>query len=108
MKKPVGLFSWAATACRFIGGGENLRLLKKDSSLSFKTKALLFNRKMKLNNIYIAVLRNSISDGYASEENENLYDILMRILESIVYFPPFPPILWPTYFVFLKKTLQKR
>jgi hypothetical protein len=75
-----GLFIWAATACRFIGGGRQFahdrmsRILQGDSSAAPEEK---------LNEIYITVLTNSVSDDYDDQEKDKLYKMLKTILGTI-------------------------
>jgi hypothetical protein len=81
-----GLFIWAATACRFIDEGSQfaasrLSTILKDFS---KDDSLIIEPEKKLNEIYITVLKDSISDNYDDEEKEDIYKMLREILGCIV------------------------
>ncbi|KAF2189112.1 hypothetical protein K469DRAFT_702842, partial [Zopfia rhizophila CBS 207.26] len=78
-----GLFVWAATACRFIGGGpfpdERLRtLLKNGTSAGTSTPGRF------LDEIYITVLQNRIPKSYTKLERKRLHDMSRDVLGSIV------------------------
>ncbi|KAH7410673.1 vegetative incompatibility protein HET-E-1 [Cadophora sp. MPI-SDFR-AT-0126] len=78
-----GLFIWAATACRFIREGRRFARTRLNVILKGSSGAAIAPEKH-LNEIYIAVLRNSISSDYTDEEKEELCEILKRILGSII------------------------
>jgi hypothetical protein len=77
-----GLFIWAATACRFIREGR--KLATQRLSIILRGGASSIAPEKHLNEIYIAVLENSISQSYDDEEKEYLYKTLKNILGSIV------------------------
>ena len=78
-----GLFIWAATACRFIREGRQFATKRLAMILEGNSTAITAPEKH-LNEIYITVLKNSISQDYMDEEKEALYTMLQRILGSIV------------------------
>ena len=78
-----GLFIWAATACRLIREGKRFAAKRLDMILESSSTAV--NRPEKhLDEIYLTVLRHSISPDYTAEEAEELYRILKSLLGSIV------------------------
>lgn len=78
-----GLFIWAATACRFIREGKRFSAKRLDTIVQSSTNSVTAPEKH-LNEIYIAVLKNSISTDYTDEEKEEAYHMLRQILGSIV------------------------
>ena len=82
VRNASGLFIWAATACRFISEGR--RFAAKRLSLILQGGDSISAPEKQLNNIYNTVLENSVSREYEDEEKEDLYEILRRILGSIV------------------------
>jgi hypothetical protein len=78
-----GLFIWAATACRFIREGKRFALKRLDTVLKGSSSAVIAPEKH-LNEIYIAVLKHSISSDYTDEEKEELCDMLKHTLGSVV------------------------
>ena len=78
-----GLFIWAATACRFIREGKRFACKRLDTILKGSSSAITAPEK-KLNEIYRAVLKHSISSDYSEEEKEEACDILKHTLGSIV------------------------
>jgi len=77
------LFIWAATACRFICEGNQFAPKRLDTILSGSNSAVTAPEKH-LNEIYIAVLKHSISSDYMDEEKEELCDMLKHTLGSVV------------------------
>jgi hypothetical protein len=78
-----GLFIWAATACRFIREGK--RFATKRLDMILKSGSTTMNAPEKhLNEIYLTVLRHSISPEYTPEEAEALRYMLKSLLGSIV------------------------
>jgi hypothetical protein len=77
-----GLFIWAATACRFISDGGGFAV--KRLSLILQGNASAATLEEKLNEIYIAILTNSVSDKYDDQEKEELYMTLQAILGTVV------------------------
>ncbi|KAH0558666.1 hypothetical protein GP486_004684 [Trichoglossum hirsutum] len=83
-----GLFIWAATTCRFIREGKRFVAKRLDTILNSSGIAATAPEKH-LNEIYITVLRHSVSEEYTDEEKEELYYMLRQILGSIaVLFSP--------------------
>jgi hypothetical protein len=87
VRNASGLFIWAATACRFIREGKRFAakrlaaILKDDSDVTAPEKLL--------DEIYITVLKHSISLGYTDEEKKESYCMLRQTLGSIaVQFSP--------------------
>ena len=78
-----GLFIWAATACRFIREGKRFARKRLDTILKGSSSAITAPEKH-LNEIYLAVLKHSISLEYSNEEKEEVYDMLKHTLGSIV------------------------
>jgi hypothetical protein len=78
-----GLFIWAATACRFIREGKRFAAKRLAVILESSSTTVIAPEKH-LNDIYITVLKHSISLDYTDEERENLYRMLRQILGNIV------------------------
>ena len=78
-----GLFIWAATACRFIREGRRFARKRLDTILKGGSSTITAPEKH-LNEIYLAVLKHSISLEYSDEEKEEVFDILKHTLGSIV------------------------
>jgi hypothetical protein len=78
-----GLFIWAATACRFIREGKRFARKRLDTILKGSSSAITEPEKH-LNEIYLAVLNNSISLTYSDKEKEEVYDMLKHTLGSLV------------------------
>jgi len=78
-----GLFIWAATACRFIREGKRFARKRLDTILKGSSSTITAPEKH-LNEIYLAVLKHSISSDYSEEEKEEACDILKHTLGSIV------------------------
>jgi hypothetical protein len=84
-----GLFIWAATSCRFIGNGRRFAARRLSQILQHDTSIVAPEEK--LNEIYLAVLTNSISGEYDEQEKIELYRLLKLILGTIVIlFSPLP------------------
>jgi hypothetical protein len=81
-----GLFIWAATACRFIHEGKQFATRRLEMILTgIKSDAgTVIAPEKHLNDIYSTVLKHSVSSEYLDEEKEELYNMLRRILGSIV------------------------
>jgi hypothetical protein len=78
-----GLFIWVATVCRFIQEGgwfapRRLAMILETSSDEITAPA------KHLNDIYLAVLRHSISPHYSNKEKNELYNMLKNVLGSVV------------------------
>jgi hypothetical protein len=83
-----GLFIWAATACRFIREGKRFAAKRLDTILKGSGSAVTAPEKH-LNEIYITVLKSSVSLEYADDEKEESYYMLRQILGSLaVLFSP--------------------
>jgi len=78
-----GLFIWASTACGFIRAGKQAARKRLDTILKGSSSAITGPEKH-LNEIYLVVLKHSISSELLDEEKEEVYDILKRILGSLV------------------------
>jgi hypothetical protein len=78
-----GLFIWAVTACRFIREGKRFARKRLDIILKGSSSAITAPEKY-LNEIYLAVLKHSISSEYSDEEKEEVCDMLKHTLGSIV------------------------
>jgi len=78
-----GLFIWAATVCRFIREGKRFAV-KRLSIILKSSSSVATAPEQHLNEIYITVLRHSISLVYTDDEREESYSMLRRILGSIV------------------------
>lgn len=78
-----GLFIWAATACRFIREGKRFARKRLDTILKVSSSAITAPEKH-LDEIYLAVLKHSISSEYSDEEKEEVYAMLKGTLGSIV------------------------
>ena len=78
-----GLFIWAATACRFIREGGRFARKRLETILKGSSSAVGGPEKH-LNEIYLAVLKHSISLNYLEEEKEEACDMLKHTLGSIV------------------------
>ncbi|OBT39271.1 hypothetical protein VE00_10181 [Pseudogymnoascus sp. WSF 3629] len=78
-----GLFIWAATACRFIREGKRFAHRRLDTILEGSSSAVTEPEKH-LNEIYLAVLKHSISSEYLDEEKEEVCYMLKHTLGSIV------------------------
>jgi hypothetical protein len=77
-----GLFIWAATACRFIREGRRFAVKRLDIILGGDTSTTVPEKH--LNEIYITVLKNSISNDYDEQEKGELCEMLRNILGKIV------------------------
>jgi len=78
-----GLFIWAATACRFVREGKQFAVKRLTKILNISSAAVTAPEKH-LNEIYITVLKHSISPNYTDEEKEEFGSKLRHILGSIV------------------------
>ncbi|KUJ12749.1 uncharacterized protein LY89DRAFT_687710 [Mollisia scopiformis] len=81
--KSSGLFIWAATACRFIRDGRRFAPKRLDTILNGSSSTVTAPEKH-LNEIYLAVIKHSISLDYSDEEQEEAYDMLKNTLGSVV------------------------
>ncbi|PVH67344.1 HET-domain-containing protein, partial [Cadophora sp. DSE1049] len=79
-----GLFIWAATACRFIREGKGRFARKRlDTILKGSSSAITAPEKH-LNEIYLTVLKYSISSDFSDEEKKEVCDVLKHALGSLV------------------------
>ncbi|KAJ4379964.1 hypothetical protein N0V86_004269 [Didymella sp. IMI 355093] len=74
-----GLFIWAATACRFIRDGKRFAAKRLETILSTDSSTVAAPEKH-LNEIYITVLRSSLSAEYTDEEREEHCGMLSALL----------------------------
>ena len=78
-----GLFIWAATVCRFIREGKRFALKRLNTILEGSSSTVIAPEKH-LNEIYITVLKHSVSSEYTDEEKEELFATLRHTLGSVV------------------------
>jgi hypothetical protein len=78
-----GLFIWAATACRFIREGKRFAHKRLDTILKGSSGGVTVPEKH-LDEIYLTVLKHSISWEYSDEEKAEVCDILKHTLGSLV------------------------
>jgi hypothetical protein len=78
-----GLFIWVATACRFIQEGRRFAASRLAMILENSTGDITAPEKQ-LNDIYLTVLRHSVSSDYSSKEKEKLFGMMRYILGSVV------------------------
>ncbi len=79
-----GLFIWAATACRFIREGKRFARKRLDTILKGSSSSTITAPEKHLNEIYLTVLKHSISSEYSDEEKEEACDMLKYTVGSIV------------------------
>jgi hypothetical protein len=79
-----GLFIWAATACRFIQEGKRFAAKRLAMVLGNSSSTSITDPEKHLNDIYLTVLKHSISSDYSDGEKEELYGMLRHVLGSIV------------------------
>jgi hypothetical protein len=78
-----GLFIWAATACRFIRDGKRFASKRLETILSNDSNTIAAPEKH-LNQIYVTVLKSSLSADYTNEEREEHCNMLRYVLGSVV------------------------
>ena len=78
-----GLFIWAATVCRFIREGKRFARKRLDTILKGSSSGVTTPEKH-LDEIYLTVLKHSISSEYSDEEIKEICDMLKHILGSLV------------------------
>jgi hypothetical protein len=78
-----GLFIWAATACRFIREGKRLAAKRLEAVVQSSGSTATAPEKH-LNEIYTAVLGQSIPMEYTNEERDETYRMLRQVLGNIV------------------------
>jgi len=78
-----GLFIWASTACRFIREGKRFARKRLDTILKSSNNTITAPEKH-LDEIYLAVLKHSISSDYSDEEKEEACNMLKHLLGSII------------------------
>ena len=82
------LFIWAATACRFVREGKRFTPKRLNTILKGSEHTVTAPEKH-LNEIYVTILKDSVSPEYTDEEKEELFYILRQTLGSIaVLFSP--------------------
>lgn len=77
-----GLFIWASTACRFIREGRRLTMRRVSILLNGHRAGV--GPEKQLDQIYTAVIRDSVHQDYTQQEKAELYDILREVLGSLV------------------------
>ena len=77
-----GLFIWAATACRFVREGKRFARKRLETIMQggYSGSAPL----QTLDNIYLTVLKNSVSAEFDEAEREDMFETLELILGSLV------------------------
>jgi hypothetical protein len=83
VRKTSGLFIWAATACRFVHEGKRFTAKRLVMILESSSTGVTAPERH-LNEVYITVLKHSISPDYTNEEKEESCRILRYSLGSIV------------------------
>jgi hypothetical protein len=83
VQNACGLFIWAATACHFIREGRRFAAKRLDTILRNESKTAAAPEKQ-LDQIYVTVLKHSISVDYANEEREEHCRMLRCVLGSVV------------------------
>ncbi|KAF2183198.1 hypothetical protein K469DRAFT_786737, partial [Zopfia rhizophila CBS 207.26] len=83
VRNASGLFIWAATTCRFIREGKQLAVKRLHRVLQGSSNTVTAPEKH-LNEVYITVLKHSVSPEYTGEEKEGLCDMLRHTLGSVV------------------------
>jgi hypothetical protein len=78
-----GLFIWAATACRFIRDGKRFAAKRLETILNTDSNTVAAPEKH-LNQIYVTVLKSSLSAEYTDEEREEHCNMLRYVLGSVV------------------------
>ena len=78
-----GLFIWAATACRFISEGNQFATKRLGAIIDGGSSVVTAPEKH-LNEIYITVLKHSISSNYTDEERDDQCRMLRYVLGSVV------------------------
>ena len=78
-----GLFIWVATAYRFISEGKHFAPKRLNTIIEGSSTSAITPEKH-LDEIYITVLKQSISPNFTDEEKEELYRMLRQILGCIV------------------------
>lgn len=70
VEKADGLFLYAAMACLFIRG-KNGAFPRRRLSQLLKGKAVDWSLTQKLDDMYMGILRDSVSDDYCGSDREN-------------------------------------
>jgi hypothetical protein len=85
-----GLFIWAATACRYIREGKRYATKRLETILQSGASTTTGPEKH-LDEIYTTVLQQSINPEYTNEEKGESYQMLRKVLGSVVIlFSPLP------------------
>ena len=84
VQKAAGLFIWAATACRFIHEGQRFTQRRLSLLLGGSRSPSLTKPEKHLDEIYLTVLKSSISQGYEEQERAELCEALKTVLGTIV------------------------
>jgi hypothetical protein len=83
--KSDGLFIYAATACRFLGGSMlKEEYLQKRMDLIFNDGLSISSPQKSLDNIYCSILEHSLPEAALDEEREDIYRLFRRIVGSII------------------------
>jgi hypothetical protein len=83
VRNASGLFIWAATACRFIRERKRFAVRRLGTILEGSSSDIIISEKH-LDEIYITVLKHSISTDYTDEEKKELCGMLRMTLGSVV------------------------
>lgn len=78
------LFIWAATACRFVREGKRRFARKRLATIINSSSSAVTAPEKHLDEIYLAVLKHSISSDYLDEEKEEAFDMLKSTLGGVV------------------------
>ncbi len=81
--RACGLFIWVATACRFIREGKQFAHKRLDTILKGSSNTITAPDKH-LDEVYLTVLKHSISSEHSDQEREEVGAILKHTLGSIV------------------------
>ncbi|KAI4916361.1 uncharacterized protein J4E92_009278 [Alternaria infectoria] len=80
-ERASGLFVWAATACRFIQKGR--RFAERRLKSIMKDDVRPMEPEKHLDNLYLTVLRDSLSPEYSAEEKEDHCKMLRLVLGTL-------------------------
>lgn len=79
-----GLFIWAATACRFLRQGRKRQVIKNRLSSILQSNGSITEPEKHLNQIYTAVLRQSVPSEFSVQEADEFCSKLRYVLGSVV------------------------
>ncbi len=83
VSKAGGLFIWAATACRFVRDGRRFAVRRLTELLHPGASMMASGSERALDNIYMLVLRDAVSEVYREEEEEAFCHMLRTVLGTI-------------------------